>query len=134
VGAKRSGGVEQSGLKDFDMSVKKARHFRKNLTEEETILWSELKFLRPQGLHFRRQVPRDGYVLDFACLKAKVLVEVDGVHHAMGAQKSHDVARDAHFRKKGFITLRYWNSEIREELNDVVEDIVIRSLARLKDR
>lgn len=113
------------------MSVNRARNFRKNLTDEETILWSELRLLRQKKLHFRRQVPRDGYILDFACLKAKVIVEVDGVQHAMGRQKQSDKVRDAHFESLGFIILRYWNSEVRNELDAVVTDILFRTSKRL---
>jgi very-short-patch-repair endonuclease len=101
------------------------------MSDEEIILWSELRLLREQGLHFRRQVPRGPYVLDFACLKAGVAVEVDGEQHFHGDRPARDGMRDRYFARQGFITLRYTTTEIRKSLNSVVEDIFRRTAERL---
>jgi very-short-patch-repair endonuclease len=101
------------------------------MSEEEVILWSELRLLRGQGLHFRRQVPRGPYVLDFACLKAGVAVEVDGEQHFHGNRPVKDAIRDRYLGRHGFLTLRYTTTEVRKSLNSVVEDIFRRTMERL---
>ena len=74
-----------------------ARALRKRMTPQEVKLWVKLREMRPIGLHFRRQAPRDGYVLDFACLRKRIIVEVDGGHHGVGAHSLRDDKRDRHF-------------------------------------
>jgi very-short-patch-repair endonuclease len=61
------------------------------MTPQEVKLWVRLRQLREQGHHFRRQVPRGPHVLDFACLKSRLIVEVDGAQHGFDA----GLARDA---------------------------------------
>ena len=57
------------------------RHLRKHQTVAETRLWRELRKLRLQGYHFRRQAPIARYIVDFACLSQRVIVELDGAQH-----------------------------------------------------
>ncbi|TAN00523.1 MAG: endonuclease domain-containing protein, partial [Rhizobiaceae bacterium] len=111
-------------------SIARARHLRSHMSEEEIILWSELRLLRKQDLHFRRQVPYGPYVLDFACLKAKLAVEVDGEQHFHGDGPKRDAVRDRYFTRVGFLTLRYTTTEIRKELDSVVTDIFRRTIER----
>ncbi len=113
------------------MTVARARQFRKQLTEHEVKMWSALRELRPQGLHFRRQAPLDGYIVDFVCHRAKVIVEVDGVQHAVGKQLEHDRIRDDHFARSGYLTLRYWNGEIDADLDTVAEGIFQIAMQRI---
>jgi len=101
------------------------------MSEEEIILWTELRRLKPQGLHFRRQVPRGPYVLDFACLKAGVAVEVDGEQHFHGDAPLKDALRDRYFAELGVLTLRYTTTEVRKSLGSVVDDIFRRTADRL---
>jgi very-short-patch-repair endonuclease len=108
------------------MTVARARALRKTMTPQEVKLWSQLRTLRPEGLHFRRQAPVDGYVLDFVCFRRRLIVEVDGSQHAEDAGLRHDARRDAHFAAHGFLTLRFWNSEIDGNLHGVVETILAR--------
>jgi very-short-patch-repair endonuclease len=86
-------------------------------------LWVHLRAMRSQGFHFRRQAPRDGCILDFVCLRNGVIVEIDGGQHGMNTQSASDRKRDAHFAECGFRILRFWNSEIDENLDGVVETI-----------
>ena len=58
-----------------------ARELRKNSTDAERILWSELRDHRLNGIGFRRQVPIKNYIADFACHAAKLVVELDGGQH-----------------------------------------------------
>ena len=112
-------------------AIAKARYLRANMSEEEVILWSELRLLRKQNLHFRRQVPRGPYVLDFACLKAGIAIEVDGEQHFHGLGPVKDALRDRYFASHGFLTLRYTTSDVRKSLNSVVDDIFRRTAERL---
>ncbi|CAJ0868714.1 hypothetical protein AMST5_02071 [freshwater sediment metagenome] len=109
------------------MSVARARALRKSMTPQEVKLWVMLRQLRPQGFHFRRQVPLEGYVLDFACFKYRVIVEVDGSQHGADAGLRHDARRDALFEMNGFRTLRFWNQEVDTNLHGVVETIMARA-------
>ena len=60
------------------MSVERAREFRKTMTRQEVRLWLQLRLLKAQGFHFRRQAPLLGYYPDFACIGARLILEVDG--------------------------------------------------------
>ena len=104
------------------MADEQARDLRKSMTPQEVKLWVRLRALREQGHHFRRQVPRGRYILDFACLKSRLNVEVDGAQHAFDAHLVRDARRDEYFSKRGFRTLRFWNNEI-QNLDGVIETI-----------
>ena len=70
------------------MANEKARALRKRLTPQEVKLWVKLRELKTFGFHFRRQVPIGPYIVDFATLSARVVVEIDGGQHNMGAGDS----------------------------------------------
>lgn len=111
--------------------VARARKLRKTMTPQEVQLWLRLRALRPQGLHFRRQAPVDGYILDFVCFKSRLIVECDGSQHGMPEHQTHDQARDAHFTKAGFVILRFWNHEINENINALADTIFSRAQTRI---
>ncbi len=113
------------------MADERARQLRKAMTPAEVRLWLALRQLRPQRLHFRRQVPRAGYILDFACLPAKLVIEVDGEQHGLDPHKGHDRRRDATLEALGFRTLRFWNHEVLTDCDDVVETIMHHTRERL---
>ena len=106
------------------MANERARALRKTLTRHEARLWLRLRVLRPQGIHVGRQVPVAGYVLDFACLRAKLAVEIDGEHHGIGRQREHDASRDAALARAGFRVLRFWNHEVDANIDGVVDTII----------
>jgi very-short-patch-repair endonuclease len=109
------------------MSVERARALRKNMTPQVVKLWAQLRRLRPQGLHFRRQAPLEGYILDFVCFKHRLIVEIDGGQHAAPDHAARDTRRDAHFAASGFRTLRFWNAEIDADVAAVVQTIFARA-------
>ncbi len=82
-----------------------------------------LRELKVHGLHFRRQVPREGYIVDFACLRSKIIVEIDGAQHGEIGHLQKDAARDARLKAVGFTILRFWNNEVNENIDGVVETI-----------
>ena len=107
-----------------------ARRLRKTMTPQEVKLWVHLRALKEQGFHFRRQVPREGFIADFACLKAKLVVEVDGAQHGQPANMQRDAERDAKLAGAGFKVLRFWNNEVNENLDGVIETIYREAEAR----
>jgi len=90
------------------------------MTDAERKLWSRLR-AHQLGAHFRRQAPLGPYVLDFVCFTARVVVEVDGGQHA-DSEKDH--VRDAWLQAQGFRVLRFWNNEVLENIDGVLEAIM----------
>ena len=110
--------------------IARAREMRKALTPAEARLWISLRALRPEGLHFRRQVPLRGYYLDFFCWARGVIVEVDGSSHQTEDRQRQDRVRDAVFAREGLLTLRYDNLMVRDGLDDVIDEVRAACLAR----
>ena len=77
-------------------------------TEAEHRLWQILRAKRLSGYKFKRQLPIDSYIVDFACLRQRLIVEADGGQHGGG----YDDRRDAYLRNQGFRLLRFWNNDI----------------------
>jgi very-short-patch-repair endonuclease len=90
------------------------------MTRQAIRLWLQLRQMRADGFHFRRQAPLLGFYLDFVCFKQRLIVEVDGGQHAEDRQANHDATRDAIFGRAGFRTLRFWNSDIDSNLDGVM--------------
>ncbi|GGK18682.1 endonuclease domain-containing protein [Salinarimonas ramus] len=111
------------GRPSSTVSTATAQRLRFEATPQERRMWAALRRLRPAGYHFRRQVPIGPYVVDFACLKARLLVEIDGAHHGEAPFEARDRARDAHLRREGFRIARYWNGQVLQELPDVMDDL-----------
>ena len=99
-----------------------ARHLRKRSTGTERRLWSALRSRR-LGFKFRRQVPLYGYVVDFACIERKVVVEVDGGQHASEEGRAAVRVRDARLAETGFRVLRFWNDQVDRERSTVLGQI-----------
>jgi very-short-patch-repair endonuclease len=106
----------------------KPRRLRKMLTPQEVKLWNWLReSMRPQGYHFRRQVPIDRFIVDFACLKAKLIIEIDGGGHGTDSGQAADAARDHILEARGFRVLRFWNHDIDFQ-KVVVMDTILAAL------
>ncbi|MFT4954006.1 MAG: very-short-patch-repair endonuclease [Brevundimonas sp.] len=110
--------------------IARARALRKRLTPAEARLWGALRRLRAEGLHFRRQAPMRGYILDFVCIDRLLIVEVDGASHDCEDRQRKDRVRDAVLSREGFLTLRFSNLSVRDALDDVVQTVRDRCLAR----
>jgi very-short-patch-repair endonuclease len=98
-----------------------ARALRRRQTSAEEMLWHQLRGARRHGAKFRRQVPLAGYVVDFVCLGAKLIVEVDGRQH--GWQTDYDVGRTRALEGMGFAVLRVTNEDVRDRLATVLDRI-----------
>lgn len=101
-----------------------ARQLRKTETIAEKRLWQELRKLRTQGYHFRRQHPIEGFIVDFACLAQRLIVEVDGAQHQLAENRTADAARDDRLKWCGYHVLRFGNGDIRERLDGVILEIL----------
>jgi very-short-patch-repair endonuclease len=72
-------------------------------------------------MQFRRQQPIENYIVDFVCFDKRIIIEVDGGQHSVN--KDSDSVRDEYLKSNGFDVLRFWNNEIFENLNGVLEVI-----------
>jgi very-short-patch-repair endonuclease len=100
-----------------------ARALRKNSTDAERILWSELRDHRLNGASFRRQVPVGNYIADFICHAAKLVVELDGGQHFSDHAEQADARRSAMIESKGFKVLRFSNHDVMTNRAGVLETI-----------
>ena len=92
------------------MASRRARQLRKAQTEAEKRLWPLLRRKQLDGKRFRRQVPLGPYVVDFACLEGRLVIEVDGGQHAVDACR--DQVRTSWLEGQRFRVLRFWNNEV----------------------
>ncbi len=97
------------------MTIRNARELRGHLTEAESFLWMHLRYRQIGGYKFRRQHPVGRYIVDFACLEKKLIIEVDGGQHAQ--QVEDDNARTEELQAHGFQVLRFWNNQILREID-----------------
>lgn len=98
-----------------------AKELRRRMTREERILWQRLRTNQLEGFHFRRQQVIDGYIVDFYCHTAALVVEVDGAVHQ--EQWEYDAQRDQVLTARGLRVLRIGNSEVRDNLVSVLARI-----------
>jgi very-short-patch-repair endonuclease len=100
-----------------------ARWLRANQTGAEQLLWRELRKLEIEGRHFRRQVPVGRYVVGFACMTSRLVIELDGSHHGEAPNKERDSARTRWLNFEGYRVLRFWNNDLVENLDGVMQTI-----------
>ena len=99
-----------------------SKSLRVNLTEAEQCLWTRLR-LKHLGYVFYRQKPIGEYIVDFFCPKAKLVVEVDGGKHLTKVEAVNDRVRDEYMRSLGLIVLRFPNSEVLKNTDNVARMI-----------
>lgn len=107
-------------------SAPNSRPLRQSMTKAETALWSRLKSRQLNGHKFRRQHPIDAYVADFACISAKLLIEVDGSVHDSADAKAYDAARTDTLRSFGWTILRFSNEAVLYRTDEVLNSIASR--------
>jgi very-short-patch-repair endonuclease len=100
-----------------------ARALRRNSTDAERILWSELRAGRLNGASFRRQVPIERYIADFICHAAKLVIELDGGQHFSDEGERADARRSAAIEAKGFKVLRFSNLDVMTNRGGVLDTI-----------
>ena len=100
------------------------RSLRNNAPKAEKILWQKLKSSRLNGYKFRRQHGFDKYIVDFYCPQLKLAIEIDGTSHFYEKEEQKkDQNRQKIIESMGINFLRFTNTDIYENLNDVLNSI-----------
>jgi len=100
-----------------------ARQLRKGQTDAERMLWYILRGRRFLGYKFRRQYPVGGYIVDFYCHDVGLAIELDGGGHNSKEQQQYDAERSITLASLSINVVRFWNSEVLNSLEDVLEEI-----------
>jgi very-short-patch-repair endonuclease len=108
----------------MDKRTPAARRLRRDATDVERKLWQHLRRFPIDGAHFRRQAPLGPYFADFACHAMRVVIELDGGHDGGGIQAERDRHREAYLRNQGYRVLRFWNSDVVNNIEGVLSVIV----------
>ena len=95
-----------------------ARTLRNNMTLSEILLWKEIKGKKVLGYDFHRQKPIDEYIVDFYCPKLKLVIEIDGDSHE--GKEEVDLIRQKKLESIGLTVLRYWDFELRANVDGIV--------------
>jgi len=96
---------------------------RNHLPDSEKRLWQRLRAKQIGGYKFRRQYPIGKYIVDFASIKARLIVEIDGDHHGNDERERLDAVRTLALEQQGWRVIRFWSSQLMSELDWVVETI-----------
>ena len=107
--------------------TKRSRRLRNNMTDTGIILWSKIRMKQLKGFQFFRQKPIGGYIADFFCMKAKLVIEIDGGQHYLKETAVYDKLRDERLKNLGLKVLRITNDEIKENIEGVI-DIILKNL------
>ena len=102
------------------VKLQRAKELRRDMTEAERALWENLRG-NLLGFHFRRQQVIDGFIADFYCHAARLVVEVDGGVHAHRAE--YDAQRDEVLQRRGLRILRIRNDDVQTNLAGVLARI-----------
>jgi len=103
------------------LNYSRARHLRRNMTDAERKLWRLLRGRQMESYRFRRQQPIGNYIVDFVCLEARLVIEVDGGQHAIHADADRE--RTEWLRSEGYRVLRFWNRQVLKETRMVLDEV-----------
>jgi very-short-patch-repair endonuclease len=118
-------GVQSMPTSVDPKAIGRARKLRRNMTDGERKLWSELKeFRRLYGLHARKQAPIGPYIVDFVIHSKTLVIEIDGQHHSLPHQVVKDRHRDDWLRAKGYRVLRFTTGELSDSFEGCIEEIL----------
>lgn len=116
---------------DHPQLLVRAKSLRGHMSDAEQRLWQALRGRQLGGYKFRRQQPLGDYIVDFVCTRPKLVVEADGGQHAM--QVEYDRTRSRYLQAQGFTVLRFWNHDILQQTENVLEQILV-TLQRLEGK
>ena len=94
------------------------------MTEAELKLWNVVRAHRLERLSFKRQMPIGNYIADFACPRHRLIVELDGSHHANQDQMRQDSKRTAYLEQQGWRVVRFWNDDVLKDIDGVCQHIL----------
>ncbi|SRR5258708_18593245 len=107
--------------------MKDKLHFRRRLRQEQTDaerkLWSLLRSRQLEAYKFRRQHTIGPYIVDFCCLERRLIIELDGGHHAEQIDKDNE--RSQFLEKKGYRVLRVWNNDLFKQTSALMDKILM---------
>jgi very-short-patch-repair endonuclease len=103
--------------------INRARELRLNQSDAEQFLWSKLRGHRFLNIRFRRQVVIGNYIVDFYCVSAKLVIELDGGQYNLPENIIYDVARTRYLEGRGLEVVRFWNNDIFNNPEGVLEVI-----------
>ena len=106
-----------------------ARSLRRDATGAERLLWRELRNRKLEGKKFRRQQCLGPYILDFYCAERMLCIELDGGQHDLPEHRRHDEMRAAFLERENIRTIRFWNSQVREDMENVLRRIRVALVA-----
>ena len=104
--------------------IQRARHLRHRQTRAEDLLWQALRNRMLARWKFRRQHPVDRYIADFACLDARLVIEIDGATHSTEREIRKDEQRTRVLEICGYHVMRFANAKIYDNLDGVMETIL----------
>jgi 5-methyltetrahydrofolate--homocysteine methyltransferase len=120
-GADEVNGLETANPAIYSFLKEKAKEMRNKPTETEKILWNFFCGKGFENHKFRRQYVLGEYIVDFVCLKQRLVIEIDGAIHNEIEQKQHDTIRTEWLNEKGFKVVRFTNNEILTKIEDVLD-------------
>lgn len=103
----------------MDKKYTLARELRQNMTPQEYKLWVLLRNRKFNGVKFVREYPIGPYIVDFACRKKRIVLELDGGQYNEISNKDSDDKRTEYLISKGYKVLRFWNNEIDNNIEGV---------------
>ncbi|HUO94180.1 MAG TPA: endonuclease domain-containing protein [Rhizomicrobium sp.] len=113
-------------------TLSRARALRRKLTNAECLVWWRLR-KDVYGIRFRRQHPIGPYIADFACVPARLIIEIDGGTHVSKAEAEYDRRRDRYLQSRGWFVLRLRNEDVYDGLDEAIERVCAVASARLGD-
>lgn len=120
---KSSGGQKSISHLYTKQALKYAKELRKNMTNAEYTLWYFLRDRQMNGIKFRKQSPICNYIVDFVSFEKKLVIELDGGQHCENDNIKHDKIRDDFLKNSGYTVLRFFNNEITQNIEGVLQVI-----------
>lgn len=101
-----------------------SKRMRSKMTDADLKLWNAVRAHRLEGLGFKRQMPINNYIVDFACPQHKLIVELDGSQHAQEEYAKKDEIRTRFLQQQGWQVLRFWNDDVLKDVDGVCQHIL----------
>ena len=107
--------------------LRRAREFRREQTAAEERMWWLLRGRELAGLKFRRQHVVGGYIADFVCIGARLVIEIDGATHGE-EEAERDAKRTKEFEKAGYSVIRFWNDDVLNDRDGGVAEMILEAV------
>jgi very-short-patch-repair endonuclease len=107
--------------RSFPKMMHRAGELRREMTPAEKRLWAALRGEQLDGVNFRRSHAVGQYIVDFCSPKEKLVIELDGSPHLQ--QQDADTQRTQYLESMGYRVLRFWNSQVMDGLQGVVQEV-----------